>query len=323
MSDRVKDALCALIAGKPIVIADGTGGDLMCAAESVTPALVSFLVRYTSGYLCVALPESDADRLGLPPMVSGEPYAVTVDARQGTGTGISARDRACTARRLADPSTVASDLSRPGHVVPVRAKPGGVLDSAGRAEAATDLARLAGLRPAALLGAIVSETAPATMAQAAELAEFGARHGLCVLRIQDLVRFQRRQSVQRVDEISIWLRDKQFRCLRYRDFDGREHIALVLDDIEDGIEVLVRVHAECLTGDVFGSCECECNARLRESIVAICTRGRGVLVYVREGTKDSAAVTAAILGDHGVESTARPMADFDDPHPAHAVAMGR
>lgn len=177
MGHRVKAALAELVCGKPIVVVDAdTGGDLVCAAESVTPALVAFSVRHTSGYLCVALTEGDADRLGLPPMVSGEPHAVTVDARRGIGTGISARDRARTTRLLADPSTVAEDLSRPGHVVPLRARTGGVLECAGRAEVAVDLVTLAGMRPAALLGAIVSEHDPAGMARSAELAEFAARY---------------------------------------------------------------------------------------------------------------------------------------------------
>jgi 3,4-dihydroxy 2-butanone 4-phosphate synthase/GTP cyclohydrolase II len=298
---RVKGALAALARGRPVVVVDRDGGgDLMYAAELLTPERVAFAVRHTSGYLCVALVESDADRLGLPPLVPGQPHAVAVDARQGTGTGISAHDRARTARRLADPSTVASDLSRPGHIVPLRAQAGGSLVLAGRAEAATDLARLAGLRPAVLLGAIVSENEPARMAHMEELAQFAAHHSLCVIGIEELVKFQRSRCIERMGESRVLLRGKQFRCVRYRDADGLQHLALAHGDVGGAMDVLVRVHSECLPGDVFETCGC--GARLRESVAAISSQGRGLLLYLREGVKDSAEVVAGILDQHGVES---------------------
>lgn len=320
MGHRVEDALAELVRGKPIVVVDDdTGGDLVCAAEFVTPALVAFLVRYTSGYLCVALTECDADRLGLPPLVSGDPHGVSVDARHGTGTGISARDRAHTARLLADPSTVAGDLARPGHVVPLRARAGGVLECTGRAEAAVDLVRLAGLRPASLLGAIVGEHDPAEMARPAELAEFAARYDLCMITIEELVAFLRPRHIERVAEKRVRLCDKWFRSVRYRDADGLEHVALVLGKV-DGEGALVRMHRECLDGDVFGSLDCECGIRLRESLAEIACHGRGILVYLREGAADGAVVTAGILAEQGVESVRLGGTDFDAALRAHGVA---
>ena len=324
MGHRVEDALAELVRGKPIVVVDGdTGGDLVCAAESVTSALVAFLVRHTSGYLCVALAERDADRLGLPALRSGHPHAVSVDARHGTGTGISACDRAYTARLLADPSTVADDLSRPGHVVPLRARAGGVLERAGRAEAAVDLMMLAGLRPAAILGAVVGEHDPAEMARADELTEFAARHDLCVLSIEELVMLLRRRRIERIAETRVRLRDERFRSIRYRDAEGLEHVALVLGKVDSTRDVLIRVHSECLEGDVFGSLDCECGIRLRESLAEIAGQGCGILVYLREGAADGAAVTAGILREQGVESVRLGGADSGDDLRAHGVAVDK
>lgn len=321
MRTQLDAALADLAKGKPIVVAGQTGGDLVCAAEFSTPALVAFLVRRTSGYLCVALTESDADRLALPPIVSGEPHAVSVDARHTKGTGISAQDRARTARLLASPCTVAADLSRPGHVVPMRARTGGMLQRAGRTEAAVDLVRLAGLRPAALLGAVVSEHNPVEMAGPDELAEFAARYGLCVIDLEELMRFLRSRCIERVADKMVRLGDGLFRSTRYRDADGLDHLALTLGHIDGEKDVLVGVHAECLDGDVFGSLDCDCRARLRESIVEIIDHQRGILVYVREGVADSAAVTAGMLREQGVRSVRLLGADFSDALRAHGVAV--
>ena len=322
MGQLVESALADLAQGKPIVVVTGdAGGDLVSAAQFSTPALVAFLVRHTSGYLFVALTESNADRLGLPPMVSGEPHAVTVDARHATGTGISARDRARTARLIADPSTAAGDLSRPGHVVPLRARTGGVLQCAGRAEAAVDLVRLAGLRPAALLGAIVGEHDPVEMAGPLELAEFAARYDLCTIGIGELVRFLRSRSIERIADKAVRLGDKLFRSARYRDTDGLDHIALILGHVDRAKDVFLAVHPECLDGDVFGSPDCDCGVVLRESIAEIAGQERGILVYIREGVADGAAVTAGILREQGVESVRLLDADSADGLRAHGVAV--
>ncbi|HEU5269953.1 MAG TPA: bifunctional 3,4-dihydroxy-2-butanone-4-phosphate synthase/GTP cyclohydrolase II [Jatrophihabitans sp.] len=294
MLDPIERAIADIAAGKPVVVVDDEDreneGDLIFAAELATPELVSFMVRYTSGYICVPITEAEADRLDLPPMFHtnqdkrGTAYTVTVDAREGISTGISATDRARTIRLLADPSTTAADLTRPGHIVPLRAKAGGVLRRPGHTEAAVDLARLAGLAPAGVLCEMVSEKDPAGMARLDELRVFADEHGLALVSIAELIAYRRRfeKLVEPVAKARVPLRYGEFIAHGYAStYDNREHVAFVFGDIGDGKDILVRVHSECLTGDVFGSLRCDCGPQLDAALAAVAREGRGVVLYMR------------------------------------------
>jgi len=288
----IEQAVADIAAGRMVIVVDDEDreneGDLIFAAELATPELVAFMVRHTSGYICVPLPEQECDRLDLPPMhhtnqdKRGTAYAVTADAREGVSTGISAADRARTMRLLAAAASTPTDFTRPGHVVPLRAKDGGVLRRPGHTEAAVDLARMAGLRPAGVLCELVNDDG--TMARLPELEVFAARHGLTLVSIADLIAYRRRSEVQvqRVAEARIPTRYGIFRAVGYDSLlDGVEHIALVIGEIGDGEDVLVRVHSECLTGDVFGSLRCDCGPQLDAALAAVAAEGRGVVLYVR------------------------------------------
>jgi 3,4-dihydroxy 2-butanone 4-phosphate synthase/GTP cyclohydrolase II len=292
--DTVDRALVDLAAGKAVLVIDDEDreneGDLIFAAQLATPELVAFMVRYTSGYICVPITEANADRLDLPPMFRvnqdrrGTAYTVTVDAREGISTGISASDRAHTIRLLADPATTSADLSRPGHIVPLRARDGGVLRRPGHTEAAVDLARLSGLAPAGVLCEVVSEKDPSGMARADELRTFADEHGLALISIADLIAYRRRSEklVERVATARVPLRYGEFTAVGYSSsYDNREHVAFVFGEIGDGEDVLVRVHSECLTGDVFGSLRCDCGPQLDAALAAVAREGRGVVLYVR------------------------------------------
>ncbi|WP_024804153.1 bifunctional 3,4-dihydroxy-2-butanone-4-phosphate synthase/GTP cyclohydrolase II [Nocardia sp. BMG51109] len=296
--DGIERAVADIAAGKPVVVVDDEDreneGDLIFAAEKATPELVAFMVRYTSGYLCVPLAGEDCDRLGLPPMFAinqdkhGTAYTVTVDAREGIGTGISAADRAATMRLLADSTTGAADFTRPGHVVPLRAKDGGVLRRPGHTEAAVDLARMAGLRPAGVICEIVSQKDAGAMARTGELRVFADEHGLALISIADLIAWRRKHEkhVVRVADARIPTIHGTFRAVGYRSiYDEVEHVAFVCGDIAgpdgDGSDVLVRVHSECLTGDVFGSLRCDCGPQLDAALEMIAREGRGVVLYMR------------------------------------------
>nr|BFE69687.1 bifunctional 3,4-dihydroxy-2-butanone-4-phosphate synthase/GTP cyclohydrolase II [Actinoplanes digitatis] len=263
-------------------------GDLIFAAEHATPELLAFMVRYTSGYICVPMTEDEADRLDLPPMFHtnqdrrGTAYAVTVDAREGVSTGISAADRAHTIRLLASADTKPSDLSRPGHVVPLRAKAGGVLRRPGHTEAAIDLSVLAGLRPAGVLCEMVNDDG--TMMRMPDLEKFAVEHDLALISIADLIAYRRRheRQVERVVETRLPTEHGDFTAVGFRgDVDGAEHVALVFGDLGDGEDVLVRVHSECLTGDVFGSVRCDCGPQLDAALDRVAEAGRGVVLYMR------------------------------------------
>src|ERR671921_2164310 len=292
--DSVERAVADIAAGKAVVVIDDEDreneGDLIFAAEKATPELVAFMVRYTSGYLCVPLAGDVCDRLGLLPMYAvnqdkhGTAYTVTVDAKNGVGTGISASDRATTMRLLAEPSSVAEDFTRPGHVVPLRAKDGGVLRRPGHTEAAVDLAVLAGLNPAGVLCEVVSEKDPAGMARADELRVFADEHDLALISIADLIAYRRRfeKLVERIASARVPLRYGEFTAVGYASsYDQREHVAFVFGEIGDGENVLVRVHSECLTGDVFGSLRCDCGPQLDAALAAVAREGRGVVLYIR------------------------------------------
>ena len=290
----IEEAVKEIAAGHAVVVVDDEDreneGDLIFAAEMATTELLAFMVRHTSGFVCAPLTEQDADRLDLPPMFRvnqdrrGTAYTVTVDAREGISTGISASDRAHTIRLLADPATTSADLSRPGHIVPLRARDGGVLRRPGHTEAAVDLARLAGLAPAGVLCEVVSEKDPSGMARADELRTFADEHGLALISIADLIAYRRRSEklVERVATARVPLRYGEFTAVGYSSsYDNREHVAFVFGEIGDGDDVLVRVHSECLTGDVFGSLRCDCGPQLDAALAAVAREGRGVVLYVR------------------------------------------
>jgi 3,4-dihydroxy 2-butanone 4-phosphate synthase/GTP cyclohydrolase II len=288
----IEAAVADIAAGKAVVVVDDEDreneGDLVFAAEMATPELLAFTIRYSSGVVCVPVTEGEADRLELPPMYhtnqdrKGTAYTVSVDAREGVTTGISAAERAHTIRLLGNPRTQAGDLSRPGHVFPLRAREGGVLRRPGHTEAAVDLARMAGLHPAGAVCEIVNDDG--TMARLPELEAFAAEHGLTLITIADLIAYRRRyeRQVERVVEARIPTKHGDFRASGYRStYDDREHIALVCGDLGDGDDVLVRVHSECLTGDVFGSLRCDCGPQLDSALEAIAAEGRGIVLYVR------------------------------------------
>ncbi|WP_409181807.1 bifunctional 3,4-dihydroxy-2-butanone-4-phosphate synthase/GTP cyclohydrolase II [Amycolatopsis sp. VS8301801F10] len=292
--DAIEAAIADIAAGRAVVVVDDEDreneGDLIFAAEKATPELLAFMVRYTSGYVCVALTESEADRLDLPPMYHtnqdqrGTAYSVTVDAADGITTGISAADRAHTTRLLANPEATAKDFRRPGHVVPLRAKEGGVLRRPGHTEAAVDLARLAGLSPAGVLCEIVSQKDEGDMARRDELEVFAADHDLKIISIAELIAYRRRteKQVERVAEARIPLAAGTFRAVGYDSLlDGIEHVAFVYGEIGDGEDILVRVHSECLTGDVFGSLRCDCGPQLDAALQKVADEGRGVVLYIR------------------------------------------
>jgi 3,4-dihydroxy 2-butanone 4-phosphate synthase/GTP cyclohydrolase II len=290
--NSIEDAIAAIKAGKPVIVVDDEDreneGDLIFAAELATPELLAFTVRHTSGYICAPLTEAEADRLELPPMYHtnqdrrGTAYCVTVDAREGVSTGISAADRAHTIRLLANPDTKSSDLARPGHVVPLRAKAGGVLRRPGHTEAAIDLAVMAGLHPAGVLCEMVNDDG--TMMRLPELRKFAHEHELALVSIADLIAYRRRteQLVQRIAEARLPTEYGVFTAVGYHaTHDNAEHVALVYGEVGDGQDVLVRVHSECLTGDVFGSVRCDCGPQLHAAMRRVAEEGRGVVLYVR------------------------------------------
>jgi 3,4-dihydroxy 2-butanone 4-phosphate synthase/GTP cyclohydrolase II len=292
MFEDIERAIAAIAAGRAVIVVDDEDreneGDLIFAAEHATPELVAFMVRYTSGYICVPLIAEEADRLDLPPMFHtnqdkrGTAYAVTVDAREGVTTGISAADRARTIRLLASADTKPTDLSRPGHVVPLRARAGGVLRRPGHTEASIDLALLAGLRPAGVLCEMVNDDG--TMQRRGDLEKFAIEHDLVLITIADLVAYRRHheQQVQRVVETKLPTEHGDFTAVGYRaEVDDSEHVALVFGELGDGEDVLVRVHSECLTGDVFGSKRCDCGPQLDAALERVAEAGRGVVLYMR------------------------------------------
>ncbi|MDY7103449.1 MAG: bifunctional 3,4-dihydroxy-2-butanone-4-phosphate synthase/GTP cyclohydrolase II [Actinomycetota bacterium] len=290
--DRIEDAIAAIARGEMVVVVDDEDreneGDLILAASAATPEKLAFIVRHSSGLVCAPMPPEHTDRLNLPLMVErnsdamGTAYTVSVDAIAGTTTGISAADRAHTVRALADPSTRPEDLSRPGHVFPLRARAGGVLKRAGHTEAAVDLCRLAGVDPVGVICEVVN--ADGTMARLDDLVEFCATHQLPLVSIADLIRHRRRTEklVELVGTARIPTPHGDFRASAYRSVvDGTEHVALVRGDVAGHPDVLVRVHSECLTGDVFGSMRCDCGPQLDAALARIAEAGRGVVVYLR------------------------------------------
>ena len=280
--------------GKMVIIVDDEDreneGDVMIAAEKTTPEAINFMARYACGLICLSLSEERVKELDLPLMVSDNtsPYntafTVSIEAKEGVTTGISAYDRAKTILTALDPRTKPDDLARPGHIFPLMARNGGVLVRVGHTEASTDLARLAGLKPAGVICEVMREDG--AMARMPDLEVFAERHGLKIVSIADLIKYKMRHEtlVKRVVETKLPTRyGGEFRLIAYdNQLDDKEHLAFVKGDVASGDEVLVRVHSECLTGDVFGSTRCDCGDQLRSAMAMIEKEGKGVLVYMRQ-----------------------------------------
>lgn len=293
--DLVEEAIADIRDGKMVIVADDEDreneGDLVCAAVKAAPELINFMATYGRGLICVALTPERADQLGLPPMADqssdpqGTAFTVSVDAhpRFGVTTGISAYDRAKTVQVLMDPETRPSDLRRPGHVFPLRARPGGVLRRVGQTEAAVDLARLAGLYPAGVICEIMSSDG--TMARRPELEKFARAHALRFITVAQIVayRLQKERLVQRIAEARLPTPYGEFQIIGYHSLiDDREHIALVKGEIAGKRDVLVRMHSQCMTGDVFGSMRCDCGEQLHAAMHRIQEEGCGAVVYLSQ-----------------------------------------
>jgi len=290
---RVEDAVTAVGRGEIVVVVDDEDreneGDLIMAAEFATPETIAFFLHHTSGVICAPVTRERARELDLPLMVANNTetmrtaFTVSVDFRHDTTTGISAHDRAATVRALVDPATRPLDLLRPGHIFPLEARDGGVLKRAGHTEAAIDLARMAGLYPAGVLCELVNESKN-DMARLPELERFAVEHGLVLISIADLIRYRRQTEklVRRVAEARIPTEWGEFTCYAYESvLDGEHHIAFVKGAVQGQDNVLVRVHSECLTGDVFGSMRCDCGLQLQAAMKQVAEAGMGAVVYLR------------------------------------------
>jgi 3,4-dihydroxy 2-butanone 4-phosphate synthase/GTP cyclohydrolase II len=289
----IEQAITDIRAGKFVIVADDEDreneGDLICAGQLVTPEMVNFMIRKAGGLICLALTGDRADSLGLTPMSEVNPdeyrtaYTVSIDAspRYGVTTGISAQDRATTIRVAVDPAALPSDLRHGGHVFPLRAREGGVLQRVGHTETAVDLARLAGLVPAGVVCEILNEDGSA--ARRPQLERFAEEHGIVFVTVAQLVayRLKSERLVHRVAEARLPTEHGTWRIVGYRnDVDEHEHVALVCGDVNDGEDVLVRIHSKCLTGDVFHSLRCDCGWQLDKAMEMIAAEGRGVIVYL-------------------------------------------
>jgi len=287
----IEDGIAEMAAGRMLIVVDDEDreneGDLVMAAELVTPEDVNFMARYGRGLICMPLTGERMDALGIPPMADentseqGTAFHCSIGAKGKITTGISAHDRAVTIRTAIAEDTQPEDISMPGHVFPLRARPGGVLERAGHTEAAVDLARLAGLTPAGVICEIMNEDG--TMARRPQLEEFASAHGLKMITVADLIRYRRRTErlVVRESEVDLPTRFGEFTGYGFRSLvDDRTHMALVVGEVEGHEDVLVRVHSECLTGDVFHSLRCDCGAQLEEAMRRVQAEGRGVILYI-------------------------------------------
>jgi 3,4-dihydroxy 2-butanone 4-phosphate synthase/GTP cyclohydrolase II len=291
----ISDAIEDIRLGRMIVVVDDEDreneGDLTIAAEKVTPETINFMARYGRGLICLPMTGERLDELRIPLMVRdeqnsarfGTAFCVPIEAAIGTTTGISAADRARTVLTAVDPTTRPEDLARPGHMFPLRARPGGVLQRAGQTEAAVDLARLAGLYPAGVICEVMNEDG--TMARVPQLEGFCRDHGIRMITIRDLIRYRMRHErlVRKIAEASLPTGYGAFRVHAFESLlDGEHHVALVMGDVRSGEPVLVRVHSQCLTGDIFSSTRCDCGAQLHTALEQIAASGRGVLLYLRQ-----------------------------------------
>jgi 3,4-dihydroxy 2-butanone 4-phosphate synthase/GTP cyclohydrolase II len=288
----IEEAIGVIRAGRMVIVVDDEDreneGDLIVAAEAASREQIGFMLRHTSGIICLPVIGERLDELDLPMMVARNTdvrrtaFTVSIDAREGTTTGISASDRWKTIQTVLDPRTKPHDLARPGHMYPLRYEPGGVLKRAGHTEAAVDLARLSGRYPAGVLAEVMNDDG--SVARLAELEVFAAEHGFLIGTIADLIAYRRREEklVERVVEARIPTEHGTFTAVGYRSVvDDRQHIALVMGDLADGESVLTRVHSECLTGDVFGSLRCDCGDQLDQAMARVAAEGRGVVLYIR------------------------------------------
>jgi 3,4-dihydroxy 2-butanone 4-phosphate synthase/GTP cyclohydrolase II len=290
---RIEDAIAAIRAGKMVIVVDDEDreneGDLTIAAEKVTPEAINFMARHGRGLICLSLTPERLDELEIPLMVSQNTsrfetaFCVPIEAKGRTTTGISAADRAMTALTAIDPATKPSDLARPGHMFPLRSRTGGVMVRAGQTEAAVDLARIAGLYPAGVICEVMNEDG--TMARVPQLAKFAKKHGLLLITIADLIKYRIRNEllVKRVATARLPTKYGTFQIHAFENLlDNQTHVALVQGDISDGLNVLVRVHSSCLTGDVLHSIRCDCGAQLDAAMQRIGAEGRGVLLYLNQ-----------------------------------------
>ncbi|HAM51665.1 MAG TPA: bifunctional 3,4-dihydroxy-2-butanone-4-phosphate synthase/GTP cyclohydrolase II [Nitrospiraceae bacterium] len=291
--NTIDEAIEDIAKGRMVILVDDEDreneGDLCMAAEKVTSAAINFMAKYGRGLICLSLSPQRVEELGLPMMTDentsqfGTAFTVSIEAKKGVTTGISAADRATTILTAIDPKTRPEDLARPGHIFPLRAKPGGVLQRAGQTEGSVDLARFAGLSPAGVICEIMSDDG--TMARVPELMEFASRHALRIVTVKDLIhhRIRTDRFIRRVSDINLPTDFGEFRAIAYtNDMDNNVHIALVKGNIRPEDAVLVRVHSECLTGDVFGSKRCDCGEQLHRAMERIDKERKGVILYMRQ-----------------------------------------
>src|SRR6184192_1526052 len=289
----VQTALAAIRQGRMIVVVDDEDreneGDLTIAAQFATPEAINFMAKHARGLICLCLTEERCDELGLRPMTErnetpfGTAFTISIEAREGISTGISAPDRSRTIQVAIDPSRDAGDLVQPGHVFPLRARAGGVLQRAGQTEAAVDLARLAGLNPAGVVCEIMNDDG--TMARVPDLVPYCERHGLKLITVADLIEYRRRHEklVERTTAVRLPTEYGEFTAVAFREkLTGKHHVALVKGDVEGARDVLVRVHSECLTGDVFHSLRCDCGEQLEQALLQLGREDRGVLLYMAQ-----------------------------------------